>query len=122
MELTKQVYGDNCLSCAQTFRWYAQFNSSVQSTEDEVWPGCPISVRNDELTVKVREWIQEDHCLTVRMIADELCQLGNDSSNCSARKKVAFQFMPRSLSDDQKHDVFSTQKTSFKLLGEMKIS
>jgi len=38
------------------------------------------------------------------------------------KRKVAFRFVPHSLSDDQRQSVFSTQKTSLKLLVEIKIS
>jgi len=46
VELMRQVYGDNCLSPVQIFRWYARFKSGVETIEDEARPGCPFSVRN----------------------------------------------------------------------------
>jgi len=30
VELMRQVYGDNCLSRTQIFRWYARFKSGVE--------------------------------------------------------------------------------------------
>ena len=33
VELMRQVYGDNCLSRAQIFRWYARFKSGVETIE-----------------------------------------------------------------------------------------
>ena len=71
MELVRQVYGDNCLSRAQIFRWYARFKSGVETSEDEARPGHPFSVRNEELVAKMRKRIQEERCVTVRMMADE---------------------------------------------------
>ena len=59
VELVRQVYGDNCLSCAQIFRWYAQFKSGVETIKDEARHGRPFSVRNEGLIVKVRKRIQE---------------------------------------------------------------
>jgi len=38
VELMRQVYGDNCLSRAQIFRWYARFKSGVETIEDEAGP------------------------------------------------------------------------------------
>ena len=35
VELMRQVYGDNCLSRAQIFRWYAPLKSGVETIEDE---------------------------------------------------------------------------------------
>jgi hypothetical protein len=53
VELTRKVYGDNCLSRAQIFRWYARFKSGVETTEDEARP-----VRKEGLIARVREQIQ----------------------------------------------------------------
>jgi hypothetical protein len=53
VELMRQVYGDNCLSRAQIFRWYARFKSGVETIENEARPGCPLSVRNEGLIAKV---------------------------------------------------------------------
>jgi len=55
VEMMRQVYGDNCLSRAQIFRWYARFKNGVETTEDEARPGDPFSVRNEGLIAKVRE-------------------------------------------------------------------
>ena len=55
MELIREVYGDNCLSPAQIFRWYARFKSGVETIEDEATPGRPFSVRNEGLIAKVRK-------------------------------------------------------------------
>jgi len=54
----RQVYGDNFLSRAQIFRWYAGFKSGVETIEDEARHGRPFSVRNEGLIAKVRERIQ----------------------------------------------------------------
>jgi len=106
VEMMRQVYGDNCLSRAQIFRWYARFKS-VETTEDEARPGRPFSVRNEGLTAKVRERIQEERCATVRMMADEfginretICQILVEDLG---KRKVASRFVPHSLSDDQRH-------------------
>ena len=71
VEMMRQVYGDNCLSYAQIFRWYARFKSGVETIEDEARPGRPFSVCNEGLIAKVRERMQEERCATVRMMADE---------------------------------------------------
>jgi len=51
----RQVYGDNCLSRAQIFRWYARFKSGVETIEDEARLGHPFFVRNEGLIAKVRK-------------------------------------------------------------------
>ena len=56
VELMRQVYGNNCLSRAQIFRWYARFKSGVETIEDEARLGRPFSsVRNEGLIAKVRK-------------------------------------------------------------------
>jgi len=43
----------------------------VETIEDEARLGRPFSVRNEGLIAKVRKRIQEERCVTVRMMADE---------------------------------------------------
>jgi len=108
VEMMRQVYGDNCLSHAQIFRWYARFKIGVETTEDEARPGRPFSVRNEGLIAKVKERIQEEHCATVRMMADELGanreMIRQILVEDLGKRKVASQFVPHSLSDDQRHE------------------
>ena len=68
VEMMKHVYGDNCLSRAQIFRWYTRFKSGVETIEDETRPGRPFSVRNEGLNAKLRERIQEERCATVHTL------------------------------------------------------
>ena len=49
VEMIRQVYGDNCLSRAQIFRWYARVKSGVETIEVEARPGRPFCVRNELL-------------------------------------------------------------------------
>ena len=71
VEFMRQVYGHNCLSRTQIFRWYVWFKSGVETSEDEARPGRPFSVRNEGLIANVRKRIQEERFVTVRMMADE---------------------------------------------------
>jgi len=43
----------------------------VEMIEDEARPWRPFSVRNEGLIAKVRKRMQEESCVTVRMMADE---------------------------------------------------
>ena len=54
VELMRQVYGDNCSSRAQIFRWYARFRSGVETIEDEARPGRPFSVHNESEKMNTR--------------------------------------------------------------------
>jgi len=114
VELMRQVYGDNCLSCAQISRWYARFKSGVEMIGDEARPGRPFSVHNEGHTAKVRKQIQEEHCVTVRMMADEFGvnreMIRQILVEDLGKRKAASWFVPHALSDDQR------------LLVEIKIS
>jgi len=125
VELMRQVYGDNCLSRAQLFRWYARFKSGVETIEDEARPGRPFSVRNEGINAKVRKRIQEERCVTVIMMAGEfdvnretIRQILMDDLG---KRKVASRFVPHALSDDQRHERVQYAKDT-KLLAEIKFS
>ena len=104
VEMMRQMYGDDCLSRAQIFRWYARFKSGVETIEDEARPGRPFSVRNEGLIAKVRERIQEECCVTVRMMAYEFGvnreTIRQILMEDLGKRKVASRFVPHSLSDD----------------------
>jgi len=109
VELMRQVYGDNCLSRAQIFRWYVRFKSGVETIEDdEARPGRPFSVRNEGLIAKVSKRIQEEHSVAVRMMADEFGvnreMIHQIVVEDLGKKKVACRFVPHVLSDDQRHE------------------
>ena len=122
--MMREVYGDNCLSRAQIFRWYARFESGVETIEDEARPGRPFSVRNAGLIAKVRELIQEERFATVRMMADEFGVnretnrqiLVEDLGKRNAASRLCH--IHCLLIKDTR--VFSTQKTSLKLFVEIK--
>jgi len=108
VELMRQVYGDNCLSPAQIFRWYARFKSGVETIEDEARPGRPFSVRNEGLIAKVRKRIQVERRVTVKMMADEFGvnreTIRQILMEDLGKRKVASRFVPHALSDDQRHE------------------
>ena len=102
------MYGDISLSRAQIFRWYVRFKIGVKMIEDEARHGHPFSVRNEGLVEKVRERIQEERCATVRMMADEFGvnreMIRQILVEDLGKRKVASQFVPHSLSDDQRDE------------------
>ena len=71
VEMMRQVYGDNCLSRAQIFRWYTRFKSGVEKIEDEARLERPFSVRNEGFIAKMRKRIQGGRCATSRMCTVE---------------------------------------------------
>jgi len=70
--------------------------------------GVHFSIRNEGLIAKVRKRIQEECCVTVRMMADEL---GVNRETIRqilvenlGKRKVASWFVPHALSDDQRQE------------------
>ena len=80
----------------------------METIENEARPGRPFSVRNERFIAKVRKRIQEEHCVTVRMMADEfgvnretIRQILVEDLD---KRKVASRFVWHALSDDQRHE------------------
>ena len=80
----------------------------METTENEARPGRPFSVRNEGLVAKGRKRIQEERCVTVRMMAEAF---GVNRKTIRqilledfGKRKVASRFVPHSLSDDQRHE------------------
>jgi len=96
----------------------------VETIEDVVRPGRPFSVRNEGLIVKVRKRIQEEHCVSVRMMADEF---GVNRETIRqilvedlGERKVASRFVPHALSDDQRHECVQYAKDIIKTVRRNK--
>ena len=98
----------------------------METTEDEARPGRPFSVRNEGLIAKARKPIQEERCVTVRMMADEF-GVNRETirhilvEDLGKRKSLPGLCRMRWLMIKDT-SVFSTQKTPLKLLAEIKIS
>ena len=57
VELMRQVYGDNCLSRSQIYRWCARFKNGVETIEDEAGPGRTfLFVTRDSLRKRENEY------------------------------------------------------------------
>jgi len=98
----------------------------MKASEDEANPGHPFSVRNEGLIAKVRKRIQEECCVTVRMMADEF---GVNRETIRqflvedlGKRKVVSQFVPHALSDDQRHELVQYAKDIIKTARRNKIS
>ena len=82
--------------------------------EDEARPGSPSSVRNEGLITKVKKRIQEERCVTVRMMADEFVVKKETIRQIlvedMGKKKVASRFVPHAFSDDQRNECFQYAK------------
>jgi hypothetical protein len=56
----KRVHGDECLSRAVVFEWFAKFHDCRESIEDNPRPGRSVSIRTEENIEEVRNLVSED--------------------------------------------------------------
>jgi hypothetical protein len=66
----KNLYGDDCLSCAQVFWWSAQFQEGSDSLEDDPRPGWPVSACFNENVEKVCATVMQDRWITTRLLVE----------------------------------------------------
>lgn len=104
--LMQEAYGDNCLSRTQVFDWHKRFLEGRESLEDDKHTGRPISVRTPEMIEKIREFVANDRCATLRMMAEEL-NIDKETIRVIlhedlGKTKVCARFVPHTLTDDQK--------------------
>ncbi|GFX61457.1 protein GVQW3 [Trichonephila clavipes] len=71
-QLMKQVYGDCCLNRSNVFVYHKCFLDGKDVVEDDQRSGRPISSTTPEIIEKVRNFEANDHCVSLRMMADSL--------------------------------------------------
>ena len=71
-KLLKEVYGEDVMSIMQIFEWHKRFEKGREEVEDDPKTGRPSTMRKDKNIIGVKQLVQSDRRLTVRMILDEL--------------------------------------------------
>jgi len=72
LPLIKEAYKNEVLSKAQVFRWHSEFRNGRESVEDLERCGHPSTATSDKSIAKVRDLLNSDRRLSLRMMADEL--------------------------------------------------
>ena len=72
LKLLQEVYGDDTMSRTRLFEWHRRFKKGREEVEDDHRSGRPSKSRTDENVERTIQKVRSDHCLTVKMIADEL--------------------------------------------------
>ena len=70
--MIRQVFKDESMSQTAAFMWHKLFKDGRESVEDEPRAGRPSTSRNDDKVQRVREMLNSDSRLSVRMIADRI--------------------------------------------------
>jgi hypothetical protein len=68
----KNVYGDDCLSRAQVFQWFACFQEGRELLEDDPRPDRPVSAKFNENVEEPRAIGMQDRRITTGILAEYL--------------------------------------------------
>jgi len=91
-------------ACHKVFKWHKLFKDGRESVEDESRAGRPLTSRTDNNVQRVREVLNSDRRLSVRMIAyriDKMTVYTIITENLAMRK-ICAKLVPKILTDDQK--------------------
>ncbi|GFX24234.1 protein GVQW3 [Trichonephila clavipes] len=102
----KQVCGDYCLSRSNDFMWHKRFLDGSDTVENDQRSGRSISSRAPEIIEKVQNFVANDRCASLRMIADSL-NINKKAIRIIryedlGKTKVCAKFVPHTLSPEQK--------------------
>ena len=107
-ELLKQAYEEFALSYVQVTRWMKKFKGGQEGVDDDPRSGRPSTSQSDENVTRVRELLNADRRMTVRLLADTLDipktvvhRIVTEELNM---RKVCAKLVPKLLSDKQKAD------------------
>jgi predicted DNA-binding protein YlxM (UPF0122 family) len=104
--MTKNVYGDQCMSQTGCHEWFKRFMDSWLSTHDEPRLGRPTMSYDDTHVVQVCEIMHSNPHLTVREIAEERnISIGSCHDILTTKlemHRVVSKFVPRLLTLDQR--------------------
>jgi hypothetical protein len=67
-EMMKSVYGSDCLSRSNIFRWYAVFRDGREDIEDAPRASKPRTSRTEENVKNLTEILASDRCVSARLI------------------------------------------------------
>jgi hypothetical protein len=101
----QQAFGDDAMGATQIREWFNCFKDGCTLTESDQCSGRTSTSRNANVMENVRCLILEDHCLTVREIADEV-GISTSSAHSIVTEdlhmcRVLVKFMPKLLSQEQ---------------------
>jgi len=66
----KQVYGDECLSHTQVFKWFKRFKVGREDTGDDQCPGRPSTSKTNANIEKVGEIVQQNCYMSIRAFTE----------------------------------------------------
>lgn len=110
-EKIQRAFGDEAMSRARVYEWYKRFRDGRTSVDSEERSGRPSTSTNEVMVNTVRAVIRDDRRLTVREVAEDLnLSYGSVQTILTENlgmRRVSAKFVPRLLTDEQKHDRLS---------------
>lgn len=101
-----KVYGDDAPSSRTIYRWIAQFADGREAIEDDDRSGRPSTSTNDKKVDEVRELLEEDRRISVKVIAKTLnISVGSVETILKDRlglSKLSARWVPKMLRVEQK--------------------
>ncbi|KAJ8958704.1 hypothetical protein NQ318_016431 [Aromia moschata] len=102
----KKAFGVDCLSDRQIFRWHKAFAEGREDGNDENRAGRPSTSSSDDNVKRVRDLLNTDRRLSVRLISETLditkTIVHEIVSVSLGMRKVCAKLVPKVLTDDQK--------------------
>lgn len=105
-EMIKTAYGDNAIGRSSVFEWHKLFREGREEVEDAARSGRPSTSKTEENVARVKNLLDSDRRLTVRMIADQLgiakTQVHEIVHEKLQMRKLCAKLVPRVLTGEQK--------------------
>ncbi|KAJ8947799.1 hypothetical protein NQ318_019471 [Aromia moschata] len=99
-------FGVDCLSERQNLRWHKAFAEGQEDVNDKNRAGRPSTSSSDDNVKRVRDLLNTDRCLSVRLISETLditkTIVHEIVSESLGMRKVCAKHVPKVLTDDQK--------------------
>ena len=71
-EMIKRAYGDDAMGRSSVFEWHKLFREGREQVEDDQRSGRPSTNKSDENLLKVKNLLNSDRRLSVRMMSELL--------------------------------------------------
>ena len=107
-----QVYRKEAVNRKRVYEWFKRFREGRETAEDEPRSSRPSTSRIPEMIDKVRQMLEQDQRLTLRLIGEEL-GISKDTAHTIVRddlskSKICFQFVSHKLTGEQKETRMET--------------
>ena len=100
-----QVYGREAVSRKCVYEWFKRFREEKETTEDEPSSDRPSTSRTPEMIEKVRQMLEQDRRLELRLIGEEFGisdKVHTIVSDDLSKRKICSRFVPHKLTDERK--------------------